>query len=107
MNMIIKEVIILIVHYMRKKSQTIKITKIFNFIFCCQFLNTAILLLMSNANLENSHIPILSRLFHGKFADFNQEWYNITGNLIVETMMINSMMPVFMAIMGYFLEKLF
>jgi len=52
-------------------------------------MNTGILILIANANLISQGIPFVD----GKYSDFNTNWYLITGDIIVQTMMINSVTP--------------
>lgn len=58
-------------------------------IFICQFLNTAVIMLLLNANLEPQGVPF----FDGQLSDFNSYWYNDTGNTIVGTMVFNAYWP--------------
>ena len=60
------------------------------------------LLLLSNANLEAQHIPFLSKIFTGKFSDFNEQWYNFTGEVVVGSMVLNMFMPIFLEMFFYF-----
>ena len=57
-----------------------------------QFFNTAILILLVNANLGELGIPGGS-LFSGPFNDYSDKWYAIVGAQIVKTMIINAIMP--------------
>jgi hypothetical protein len=52
-------------------------------------LNTGILILISNANLASQGMPFVN----GKYSDFNTDWYLITGDIIVQTMILNIFVP--------------
>ena len=61
------------------------------FVFYSQYVNTGLMLLLTNANFENtplSFIPLRNR-----FADYSEDWYILVGSQQVQTMMINSIMP--------------
>ena len=64
-----------------------------------QFINTGLLLMLSEAALSPQGIPALSQIFvKGYYEDFTKGWYNIIGNLIVETMIINAILPILIEI---------
>lgn len=73
-------------HY---KSLTLKF--VITFVFASQFINTGILLLLTNANFDNtilSFIPV-----RNKFKDFSSVWYLTIGRSVVTTMVIACVMP--------------
>ena len=52
------------------------------------------MLLLNNANLVSQKLPILSNMFtNGTINDFNFDWYNFNGDVIVGAMVINSVLP--------------
>ena len=59
-------------------------------VFLFTFMNTGFLILLSNANLKSQGINILDS---GKYPDFNTNWYLITGDILVETMILNMFTP--------------
>lgn len=61
-------------------------------IFLCQYVNTAIVLPLSNANFKNTNIKVLS-YFDGQYSDFTQQWYLDIGSSLVNTLWIQSFMP--------------
>lgn len=56
-----------------------------------QFINTAILLFLVNANMTQS--PITFGLVGGSLRDFNRTWFKLIGNTIIGTMIISCIMP--------------
>ena len=68
-------------------------TNITNGVFIAQFFNTALLILLVNANLEET-IPPAGTIFNGPFNDYMPIWYSAVGYTIVQTMIINAFMPV-------------
>jgi hypothetical protein len=67
------------------------------------FLNTAILPILINANMEEQ--PISFGL-NGEFSDFNASWFLLTGNTIVVTMIFNAFYPLIEFAM-YYVMRLF
>jgi hypothetical protein len=67
-------------------------TKITNGVFIAQFLNTAILILLVNANLSDVS-PFLGTFLDGKHNDYTSEWYQDIGHTLVQTMLINAFVP--------------
>ena len=72
-------------------------------VFLFTFTNTAVIILLSNANLESQGINLLT---HGKYADFNTSWYLITGDIILQTMIINSFTPMIIILVNFVKFKL-
>lgn len=69
------------------------LTKITNGVFIAQFFNTAILILLVYANLEEVS-PGVGVILDGQFRDYTPKWYRLVGNNIVQTMFINAFMPI-------------
>jgi predicted permease len=59
---------------------------IMTFVFYSQFLNTGLILLLTNANFDNTPLSWLP--IKNQFSDFTQNWYDMVGDEIVKTMMI-------------------
>lgn len=60
--------------------------------FVSSFINTAIIPLLTNANL--AYVPVLNILpMKENYSDFNENWYMTIGNQMVKTMIIQSFMP--------------
>ena len=77
-----------------------------NSVFAVQFLNTGILLLIFNANLNES-IPMLGGMFNGSYADFTAPWYEDIGNTLVAAMLFNIYWPIIEFFMYWGLRFLF
>ena len=66
--------------------------QIYSSILISQFFNTAVILLLTNANFEDFYL--LSLLpFRGKNKDFTTQWHLEAGPLIVQTMLVVSISP--------------
>ena len=91
-NVIIREVTIILITWIGYDTHSEKLTKITNAVFCGYFLNTAIVLLLVYADFgDESHY--LKKFFNGPFNDYTDEWYAVVGSQIVSTMIINSILP--------------
>lgn len=51
------------------------------------------MLLLVEANTAET-FPLLSTFFKGSYLDYTPAWYQKTGYILVQTMIINSVMPV-------------
>lgn len=67
-----------------KESEVIM--TIMTFVFYSQFMNTGLILLLTNANFNNTPLTFLP--INNQFSDFTQGWYDMVGSQIVKTMLI-------------------
>jgi hypothetical protein len=93
-NYCLRIVLIKLCLYMAKTTESEQTELVTNSVFVGQFFNTAILLLLVNANLEAQGIPILSWIFEGNLADFDEFWFNDIGNTLVGAMIFNVYFPI-------------
>eukprot|EP00347_Sterkiella_histriomuscorum_P002409 403368266 len=61
-------------------------------IFITQFFNTAILLLLTNANTQQTFLSFLP--FEGQYPDLTYEWYNDIGSSLVITLLTAAFFPI-------------
>ena len=83
---------IFLVSKIGQKTISAKLQSIMVGIFISQYLNTAVLVLLVQANFTDSGVP-LGWLFNGQYSDFSAYWYSDIGGAIVQTMLINAFMP--------------
>jgi len=70
-------------------------------VFYAQFFNTGLIILFVNAHLgEHTGIP-LYKVFRGPFYDYSPQWYVDVGFKIVQTMIIQAMLPYSALVMGF------
>ena len=89
-NVIIRDVCIIFIKLIGFHTETAETAAVMTLITVATFFNTAVLMLLSNANTENtilSWIPL-----RGAYTDLNSDWYSLVGDAIVYTMLINSVM---------------
>jgi len=73
-------------------------------IFILQFFNTAILILLVNANTNSAGIDIgLS----GTYSDFSYNWYNSVGTSLVTTMIFSAFSPIIEVLLNVVFDFLF
>ena len=86
--------IIKLIIYIGKDTESEQTRLITNGVFIVQFFNTALLLLMVNANLaeQGSFFSIFSRSVG--MPDFNTQWFNDIGTTLVGAMLFNVYWPV-------------
>lgn len=92
-NYVIRELIIYGVEFIKYDTNSEKLKQTTNTIFLAQFFNTGLILLLVNANLTEHSPKFITKFFNGAYYDYYPEWYADVGQKIVQTMMINSMLP--------------
>ena len=77
-NMIIRMIMINLIKWIGEDTYSAQLKTVTNGVFVAQFVNTAILLILPNANFEEIGFNI-SSLFSGTFSDFTPKWYTAVG----------------------------
>jgi hypothetical protein len=89
-NYVLRLFIIKLIVFIGKDTETEQTRLTTNGIFIVQFFNTAILLLLCNANLYEQGLGI----FNGKLSDMEAVWFNDIGSTLVGAMMFNIYWPI-------------
>lgn len=63
-------------------------------IFCSIFVNTGLILSLTNANFKNTPLRYVIPIYN-EFNDFNSDWYQVVGTAMVDTMLIAAFTPYF------------
>jgi hypothetical protein len=92
LNYTLRLFMIKLILYIGKDTETGQTELITNGVFIVQFFNTAILLLLVNANLFEQS-AFLGTVFNQHLTDFNQVWFNDTGYTVVYAMVFNIYWP--------------
>ena len=75
--------------------------------FLLNFVNTAVIVILLNANFSESNIPWIRNYFSvGTETDFNQKWYTDVGPILVGTQFIGAFMPIITHLISYLITKL-
>ena len=91
-NVILRTITVMLITWIGYDTYSMQMTKIINGVFIVLFFNTAILLLLVNANLSDVS-GLLGRVFDGRFYDYSPQWYVTVGDQLVQTMLLNAFMP--------------
>ena len=97
-NMILTSVMRKLVVFESHHFKTDVIASLMTKLFLMKLLNTGIVVLIVNANLEDHGASVSSPelpLFAGSHGDFNMTWYYTVGVSILLTMIINSILQNF------------
>ena len=92
-NQVLTFASITLISWIKYDTHSVQITRVTNGVFAAQFFNTAILIILVYANLEEQS-PRIGELLDGQFRDYSPNWYTLVGNNIVQTMFINAFMPI-------------
>jgi len=92
-NLILKTSIIKLITWVGEDTNSEQLGSITNGVFVAQFFNTGFLLLFVNANLTEHEPHFFTKFFKGPFYDYMPIWYVSVGGKIVQTMMIQSILP--------------
>jgi len=106
-NTVLRKVIIALITNIQLDTYSAELAAITNGVFIAQFMNSGLLLLMVNANLEEHHSWIFpTQAFRGPYHDYEPRWYADIGQKIFQTMIINSIMPYVGLLVGFVIPKI-
>lgn len=80
-NTIIKGFAISLITWIGYDTHSEQLTKITNGVFISLFFNTGILLILTNANFSQYHLP-LKNWFNGAYDDYSPGWYVYVANTL-------------------------
>jgi len=90
-NIILRTIMLTLIKWIGYHTESEQTGAIMTSIFVAQFFNTAILLLLTNANTEFAGLGFLP--FNGMYPDLTFEWYNDIGSSFVTTMITAAVFP--------------
>eukprot|EP00117_Sycon_ciliatum_P041124 scpid37102/ scgid30137/ len=90
-NLVLTFIMLYLIKWIGHHTESEQTSDIMGSIFIVQFFNTAILLILTNANTVDAGLGFLP--FKGKYNDLNFEWYNDIGASFVITMGTAAVMP--------------
>ena len=70
-----------------------------------QFFNTAVLLLLVNANFSEMKVPYLNQAFTGQYTDFTSDWYGDVGVILIKALLIGAFMPIIEFFIAYGMKE--
>lgn len=92
-NTVLRMIIIALITWVAEDTYSARLAEITNGVFVATFFNTAIVLLLVNANLTEHAPHFLTEALAGQWYDYVPGWYSTVGYSIVFTMVINCFMP--------------
>lgn len=92
-NTVLKIVIIKGITWVGEDTNSEQLASVTNGVFIAQFFNTGILILLVNGNLSEHQPHFLTNFVQGKFYDYQPDWYSNVGFKVVQTMIINAILP--------------
>lgn len=90
-NFILRTANMILIKYIGHHTESKQTTGIMTSIFVSSLFNTAILLLLANANTQQTWLFWLP--FKGEYPDLTYEWYNDVGSSLIITMLTAAFMP--------------
>lgn len=105
-NIIFRLLSFRLIHWIGYDARSAEISNILTTVFCTNFINTGVLLLLINADLTKlsdytEHLPL-----RGVYPDLNENWYADIGPALVQTMQISAVMPYIEFSIAYFIKCL-
>ena len=103
-NMMIRSFVIARISSIGYNQESILNREIMKAIFISQFINTGVIILLTNANFTGtilSFIPI-----NNSFNDFTSEWYRASGSSLVTTMLYGAFTPFIQFIVAFSTKNL-
>jgi hypothetical protein len=104
-NVLLKTLAIILVKWLSFENKTIEISIIQSVVFLLMFFNSAIAILLINANIEelNSKSGVL---FNGLYSDFSDDWYDKISMFFITPMFAQLIFPVTAFLPGFIIQKL-
>ena len=103
-NTLLRSIVIIGIRWVRQHTYSEQLASITNGVFYAQFFNTGLIILFVNANLsEHAGFPLyyLAKQLAGSFYDYSPQWYADVGFKIVQTMIIQSIIPYVTLVSGF------
>lgn len=100
-NTILRLVIIALITWVGEDTNSEQLGSITNGVFYAQFFNTGLLLLLVNANMTEHEPKAITKYIKGTYYDYFPAWYSDVGMKILQTMIVNSIMPYVTLVTGF------
>ena len=93
-NFILKTAIISLIIWVGTETISKRMNMILRILFFSQLINTTLMMLLVHTNFQNSSVPLINKIFNGKYPDFTLEWYIKLGSFYSQTMLILGLAPI-------------
>lgn len=105
-NMFIRSLSIYLIDLIGYERDSARVSDIMATVFISSFINTGILILLTNANFSyysfGNVLPI-----RNQYSDLDQNWYLFVGPSLVQTMFISACMPYIEFLIAFTQKKVF
>ena len=81
-NYLLKEISIILIKCIGDHNKNTIMSRVIITVFICQFINTGFILMIANANFENTPLDFIGGL-RKVYQDFSSAWYLKVGSQIV------------------------
>lgn len=107
-NLAIRSIVTFVAEYVRKETNMEKISFMRNWIFLLLFLQLGVMVAFAAVSLrEFEDTKFIKNFFGGIYTDFNDAWFKDVGTLILDSMILNMVMPIFTFIQFYMTNTFF
>lgn len=105
-NLILKYIMSKLSAFERTSTESKQKVQIMTRVFVALFINTSILTLLANADIQDTALidllPYREVYINGSFSDFSREWYTEVGSIITATMIVNAISPHFLNLIFWY-----
>lgn len=103
LNVILKFVAIILVHWLGLENKTVEISVIQSVVFLLMFFNSGLAILLINANFPGFNES--GFLFNGMYTDFSDDWYDQISQFFITPMFAQLIFPITAFLPGYIMQK--
>lgn len=102
-NVILKEMSITLVEWLHIENKTVNIAIIQSVVFILMFFNSALAILLINANIEGFNDDGV--FFNGLYSDFSDDWFDKISMFFITPMFVQLIFPINAFLPGYVIQK--
>lgn len=104
-NLLLKTLAIFLVKWLSFENKTVEISIIQSVVFVLMFFNSALAILLINANFKNFNDTGI--LFNGLYSDFSDDWYDKISQFFITPMFVQLIFPINAFLPGFLIQKFF
>ena len=102
-NVLLKFLAIILVEWLDIENKTVNISIIQSVVFLLMFFNSALAILLINANIEGFNDNGL--FFNGLYSDFSDDWFDKISMFFITPMFAQVIFPINAFLPGYIIQK--
>lgn len=101
-NFVIRILVISLIKKIGFNQESQVTAEIVSTIFVSQFINTGLMLVITNAKIRFQYLP---SVFRGSYTDFTDQWYVQVGSQLTQTMLVAAFMPYITFVIAYSIKS--